>query len=198
MQLQQCINNLGGNLRISLLTLTYKPIILPDYIVSKFNLPCCVVNVEPLKRLVEFQANHELKPAPNLTSKHLQPSHFDKMKVSAALNVFSHSVSSSIKLMVDEGHQTEDALTTAWFLQIVDRRLTLMSSRFPAVALSKFDIDKHAEAVAFWNFVTELFQCLHIGREGYWKPVQSGVTLSMMSSLSLQDTILNQCDYNLY
>jgi len=49
--------------------------------------------------------------------------------------------------------------------------------------------------VAFLNFVAELFQCLRIGREGYWKPVQSGVILSTMSILSLQDTHLNQCDY---
>ena len=66
--------------------------------VSKFNLPSAVVSVEPIKRLVEYQKDRDLKPAPNLTAKHLQPSHFDKMKVSHALDLFIHSVSAALKL----------------------------------------------------------------------------------------------------
>jgi hypothetical protein len=47
-----------------------------------------------------YQQDLELKPAPNLTLKLLEPLHFDKMKVSLALHVFSHSVSSALTLMV--------------------------------------------------------------------------------------------------
>ena len=96
-----------------------QPIILPDDVVAKFDLPGNTVCAKPLKQLVTYQENCELKPAPNLTSKHLQLPHFEKMKVSAALNVFSHSVSASIELLVDQGHLTKESLTTAWFLQTV-------------------------------------------------------------------------------
>ena len=74
---------------------------IPPETVVQFRLPTDVVSVEPLQRLVEYQADKELKPAPKLTSKHLQPSHFEKMKVSQALNVFSHSVAARLRLMVE-------------------------------------------------------------------------------------------------
>ena len=69
--------------------------------VQQFNLPCNKVSIEPLKQLVEYQQDKDLEPAPNLTAKHLEPAHFDKMKVSHALNIFSNSVSAGLGLMVE-------------------------------------------------------------------------------------------------
>ena len=110
-------------------------IVLPDDVVNEFGLPCAVVSVEPLHVLVKYQANKDLKPAPKLTEKHLQPSHFEKMKVSHAMAIFSKSVSAAIRLLVDGGVIHNSALTTAWFLETVNRWFDLMSSRHPIMAL---------------------------------------------------------------
>lgn len=134
-------------------------------IVGRFDLPNSLVTGEPLKKLVNYQKDN-LKPAPNLTEKHLQLSHFDKMKVSTALNVFSHSVSSSLKLMVNSLNWSKSVLTTAWFLETISHFFDLMSSRHPTLALSKFDSDKYSESVKFLQMVKELFQNITIGKEG--------------------------------
>jgi hypothetical protein len=173
-------------------------IILPGSIVSKYNLPSPVISIDPIRRLVEYQKNKDLKPAPNLTEKHLQLSHFDKMKVSQALNIFSHSVSSALKLMVETEKWDSSTLTTAWFVDLMSRWFDLMSSRHPIMALSKFDADKYQAAISFLESVIEIFGQLSIGKQGAWKPVQTGVILSTMSVIDMQDTLLNKCGFKFF
>lgn len=168
-------------------------ITLPMNVVQKFNLPCNTVTIEPLKKLVEYQQDKDLKPAPNLTAKHLDPSHFDKMKVSHALNIFSHSVSAALKLMVETRQWDPHILTTCWFLDVMNRWFDLMSSRHPIIALSKFDIEKYNSAISFLDSVVDIFDGIAIGQTGAWKPVQTGVILSTLSVIQLQDRLLN-CD----
>jgi len=166
-------------------------IVLPQHIVQRFQLPSATVSVAPLNRLVKFQEHRDLKPAPRLTSKHLDISHFDKMKVSQALHVFSHSVSSALRLMVATENWEENVLTTAWFLEIMNKWFELMTSRHPVMAFSKFNGDKYDSAVSCLRTVIDLFQHVSIGKKGAWKPVQSGVLLSTFSVLELQNRFLN-------
>ena len=44
-------------------------------------------------------------------------------------------------------------LTTAWFLQTMKRSFNLMSSRHSVTAITKFGVDKYAEAVEVLKFV---------------------------------------------
>ena len=44
-------------------------------------------------------------------------------------------------------------VTTAWFLQTMNRCFNLMYSRHSVMAISKFGVDKYAEAVEFLKFV---------------------------------------------
>ena len=169
-------------------------IVLPADVVKKFNLPTAVVCVKPVKLLVDYQSGKDLKPAPKLTEKHLEPSHFDKMKVSHAMAVFSKSVSAALHVMVDTGVYDQSALTTAWFVDIVNHWFDLMSSRHPIVALSKFDQAKYVEAVEFLNMVNDLFRRVVIGNE-HWKPVQSGVILSTTSMLLVHEQLLNENNF---
>jgi len=74
---------------------------LPQDVVDKRGLPCATVSVAPLKRLVEYQKDKDLKPAPSLTAKHLDPLHFDKMKVPHAMNICSTSVPAALNLMAE-------------------------------------------------------------------------------------------------
>jgi hypothetical protein len=168
-------------------------IFLPQKIVQQFNLPCNKVSIEPLKQLVEYQKDRDLKPAPNLTAKHLEPAHFDKMKVSHALNIFSNSVSAALKLMVESQKWDQSVLTTCWFLELMNKWFDLMSSRYHVLALSKFDMNKYNSAIKFLDSVVDVFENLSIGKQndGPWKPVQTGVILSTVSVLHLQDRLLN-------
>jgi hypothetical protein len=100
-------------------------IVLPMHFVQKFNLPCDTVCIAALKKLVEYQKDKDLKPASNLTAKHIDPSHFDKMKVSQAMNIFSHSVSAALRLMV-ETNWDRNILTTRWFLEMMNKWFDLM------------------------------------------------------------------------
>ena len=170
-------------------------ITLPNYVVKQYSLPSAVVSVQPLKNLVVYQSDKDLKPAPNLNAKHLQPSHFDKMKVSNALNVFSHSVSAALRLMVETENWDKSALTTSWFIDVIDRWFNLMSSRYPVMALSLFDAEKYQSAVDFLEFMIDLFRHIAIGNGGVWKPVQTGIILSTMSVLQLQNKLLKQNNF---
>ena len=174
-------------------------IVLPMHFVQKFNLPCDTVCIAPLKKLVEYQKDKDLKPAPNLTAKHIDPSHFDKMKVSQAMNIFSHSVSAALRLMVETNNWDRNILTTCWFLEMMNKWFDLMSSRHPSIAISKFDVDKYNSTLSFLYSVVGVFESIAIAKPGTsasWKPVQSGVILSTLSVLQLQDRLLNTENFN--
>jgi hypothetical protein len=134
-------------------------IVLPDAIVKRFSLPSAVVSVDPLKQLVDYEALKDLKLAPKLAPKHLEPSYFDKMKMSFALSVFSPSVTAAICLLVAMDKLNSSALTTAWFLETMNHWFDLMSSRHPIMALSRFNEAKYKAAVDFFAycFVCEMF-----------------------------------------
>ncbi|KAK4321354.1 hypothetical protein Pmani_007835 [Petrolisthes manimaculis] len=70
------------------------------------------------------------------------------MKVSHALNFFSHSVSCGVRFLVEHEGRDKSDLTTAWFLEFVNKWFNLMSSRHPVMALSKCNRDVYEESVA--------------------------------------------------
>jgi hypothetical protein len=61
-------------------------ITLSDDIVSSEQLPDNVVSLKHVKDLINFQENSDLKLAPNLTAKHVNPGNFVKMKFSTCSN----------------------------------------------------------------------------------------------------------------
>ena len=136
-----------------------------------------------------------MKPAPKLTPKHLQPSHFEKMKVAHSMAIFSKCVSAALLVMVEADVCDRSALTTAWFLEIVNHWFDLMSSRHPVMALSKFDHTKYVQAVEFHGMVNGLFRNITTGKEGHWKPVQSGITLSTTAMLQAHQILLWQSNF---
>lgn len=57
-------------------------------VVDEFDLPSNEVSVTPVRELLAFHKDKDLKIAPKLTEAHVNPSHFEKMKVSVALIFF--------------------------------------------------------------------------------------------------------------
>ena len=68
---------------------------IPPDMVARENLSSNEVSIGPLKDLVHFQEGMALKISPYVR-KTLQPSHFNKMKVGPALNVFSKATSAGL------------------------------------------------------------------------------------------------------
>lgn len=165
-------------------------IILNDAVVEKCGLPSKEVSLEHIKKLLSFQADKDLKLAPKLTAATLNPSHFQKMKVSGALTFFSHSVSAGLRYLVECEGYGKELLTTAWFLDLINKWFDLMSSRHQKMALSKYNQVSYEQAIAHLETVTWVFQEISVGRKGRWKPIQTDVILSTTTILNLQSAYL--------
>lgn len=113
------------------------------------------------------------------------------MQVSNALRILSRSTASALRFMVENYGWEKDVLTTAWFIEHVNRWFELMSSRHPTTALSFFDSERYSEALTFLNKFKDMFTSLKIDT-GTFKPVQTGVILSTSSILYLQDLLLHE------
>lgn len=96
-------------------------ITLSENVVNRFRLPTNSVTADHIKSLLSFQAGKDLKLAPKLTNPVVNPSHFAKMRVAGALNFFSHSVSSGLRYLVDCEGYDQAHLTTAWFVELVNK-----------------------------------------------------------------------------
>ncbi|XP_064469958.1 uncharacterized protein LOC135384699 [Ornithodoros turicata] len=137
--------------------------------VHENNLQGCIISLDPLKKLVDFQDGSVFKLAPNLRKEVIEPNHFDKMKVSNAMKIFSHATAVALCYMVDKHGWPQQVLTTAWFIEQVNHWFDLMCSRHPVMALSNHNIDKHREAVAFLEKFMKFFSRAKIGN-GHFKP----------------------------
>lgn len=117
------------------------------------------------------------------------------MKVSTSTNVISHSVSSALKFLADELNKPE-YLTTAWFLDQVEKWFYLMTSRHPSCALSKFNIKTYDESIQFLKDFMDLFLNMDVGYKRIWKPSQTGVLISTQSMLDLHSYLLEAKNYS--
>jgi len=116
------------------------------------------------------------------------------MKVSKAANIVSTDVSASLQFLVDHENYHSSFKTTAWFIQQVAKWFTLMTSRNPVVALSKFNLEKYNETIQFLHNFMDMFKNIKIG-SGTWKPCQTGVLLATKSIIDLQNIFLNEKSY---
>lgn len=105
-------------------------------------------SVEHDNKLLSFPADKDLKLAPKLTAATLNTTHFQKMKVSGALAFFSHSVSSGLQYLVEYEGYSKDLLTTAWFVDLINKWFDLKSSRHPKMALSEHNQTSSEQAIA--------------------------------------------------
>lgn len=171
-----------------------KVIELPSDIVQKYGLPSKKVLASHISELVAHQETFIFKLAPKLTENDLVPTHFSKMKVSTSTNVISHSVSSALKFLAEVLNKPE-YLTTAWFLDQIEKWFYLMTSRHPSCSLSKFNLDVYNESIQFLNDFIYLFSNIKVGYKRSWKPSQSGVRISTQSMLEVHSYLLESKKY---
>ena len=130
---------------------------LSDDIVQRHQLPTNTVSLQAVRSLVDFQLDDDLKITPNVTSEKVNESHFDKMKVSSALNVFSRSVSVGLRYLVEYENYDKGLLTTAWFIDFSDRWFDLAASRNAVTALSRKNVNAYNKAIKHLEEAMALF-----------------------------------------
>ncbi|XP_064475404.1 uncharacterized protein LOC135389269 [Ornithodoros turicata] len=171
---------------------------IPPNVVKAENLPSDEVSVRHIRKVAEIDAEHDLKLAPHLKLKYLDPSHYEKMNVSSAVAVLNHAVAAAIRVLVQLGKLEKEAMTTAWFLEQVDKWFCLMSSRSVSTGLSNFKENKHQDAVCFLEVFARLMSAVKIKKETQnecFKPVQAGIMVSSMCAVRLQDLLLRKCNF---
>ena len=102
---------------------------LPEQVVKEYNLPTANVCSEDIKHLFDFQKDLEIKYAPKLTEKVINPTHFQKMNVGSAMNFFSTDVAAGLRKLVQDHGGNKNYLSTAWFVEWISKWFTLMASR---------------------------------------------------------------------
>lgn len=166
---------------------------LPRDVAEKHNLPTAEVSICYVKKLAEIDAALSLNLCPHLKPHFLDNRHYDKMNVSSAVGVLNRAVSAGIRLLVEMGKLTRDALATAWFIEQVHRWFSIMTARSFSTAMSHAKEDKHEAAVEFLKSFASLFRGISIygpnQREAF-KPVQAGVLVATTAAVEIQEQLL--------
>lgn len=81
-----------------------------------------------VKSFYDNDKMYPIRAAPKLTDSHINPSGFEKMKVKFASQIFSATVSAGISLFVRFGVISAEAITTAEFIDKVDKLFDLLNS----------------------------------------------------------------------
>ncbi|XP_049271728.1 uncharacterized protein LOC119395051 [Rhipicephalus sanguineus] len=162
--------------------------------VKEQELPGEIVSVDHIKAVLEFDSDDDLKVANKLSDIHIGSGHFTKMKVNVAVQMFREAPP-AIRYLVKQGKLKPEAEATAWFLELVSKWYTLMSSRHPVVALSYFDPSKHEDAVKILQLACTTFCRINMGKTAHWKPSQAGLLISTTVVLCLSDELLKKRGY---
>lgn len=158
-------------------------------IVQSEGLPCNEVQFRYLEQLEESQRRYQLKLAPNITVDILKPSNFNKMNVAAAAHIFSERTAAALETLVQLQIMERDALTTAWFLRTVRSWFNVMNGRYQKDAITLGNKQKKVSIIDNFLYLIE-----HIVIGGAWKPVQTGIKISVLNSICLIDKLFKD-DY---
>lgn len=166
----------------------HKHIIIPDEIVSKYNLGCNFINSDYVRQCIMVQEKLQLKLTPNLNLIKLEPTNnFDKMNVGYACDVFDFSVAAAIETLVKLVKLNKEALSTAWFIKVVRIWFDIMNGRTLDKAITPLNASaKLSEITEFKYIITQL------KFSNSWKPVQTGIKLTTLSFIALVKELLSE------
>ncbi|KAH6929222.1 hypothetical protein HPB50_025016 [Hyalomma asiaticum] len=104
---------------------------------TAFDTPDGKVSLEPLKEALKLDSNNlTLKAMPRLTTVHLEPNNFEKMRTSFAFQLFSADTLRGLQLYKPQlERRCGDTAATQKFFRMMKSLIAAMTSRFPAEAL---------------------------------------------------------------
>ncbi|XP_075534603.1 uncharacterized protein LOC142568607 [Dermacentor variabilis] len=170
---------------------------LSDATVKENNLPSSEVKLEHVRAVLDYDAEHELKVAPNLCEVHTSSGHFTKMKVGVAIQFFREAPA-AIRFLIRASVIEEEAETTAWFLELIFKWYSLMSSRNPTMALSRRSMAKYYAALGTLHTAVETIRSTKMGSTSLWKPCQAGLLIATTVVIHLQEVLLGNEGYDFF
>lgn len=177
------------NIRASLQS---QDIILPEDVVRENNLPTDRVSLKHVEKLVNVQNKAKDRGfvlAPGLTSRHICPGQFEKMKVHFSATVLSGTTAKALRFCAQQQNIPEigeEAMATAWFIDQVNDWFDLMNCRVDGIETGRIGEAKIAKLQAF----VTLMKALAFTKPG-WKPIQCGVLLSTTSAIRLHEELVS-------
>ncbi|XP_049268906.1 uncharacterized protein LOC119381959 [Rhipicephalus sanguineus] len=141
--------------------------------------------------------NVTLKAMPKLTTSHLNPNGFEKMRVSLAFQLFGDSVLRGLQhyksqLEASYGKGAIDA--TESFFRMMNRLIKAMTSRFKSEALWP-DSDGAAVLSGFLDYISKWEQHTNKGNGFLSKPTATGLRVTISSVLSLLNYVTKDLGY---
>jgi hypothetical protein len=122
------------------------------------------------------ECRRELKLAVKLKDAHISPNVAQKMKVSLAAQVFSHSVASGVRVLVDHGQMSDAALHTATFLHRMKDLFDLLNSATLIGKTGKGAVTRETVDTA----IKELTASKEFIRKWRFIPIEGGRTKTTM------------------
>jgi len=142
--------------------MTNKILYISDKIKNLYNLPTNVICSSHIEDIIKFQEKLDILLVPKLSEQNLVPNHFQKMKVGKSTNIINHDVCTALRFLSDELNKPE-YITTAWFIDIVDKWFTLMTSRHPVLALSKLKPEMYESSIKFLKGFIDIMMDIEVG-----------------------------------
>lgn len=174
-----------------------KTINVPEYFQDKYKLPTNVISSTHIFDLISFQTVFRFRLVPKSSFADLLPYDFDRASTftSKSKNVQNVDISKALKLVAKLNKQP-DYLTTAWFIDVLEKWFDLLTAKSPVTALNKYNEETYKEIVTFlYNFM-EIVDNMEVGDQKVWKPTQTGALISTKSMIQVQNILLNQKNYN--
>jgi len=170
--------------------MTNKILYISDKIKNLYNLPTNMICPSHIEDIIKFQEKLDFLLVPKLSEQDLVPNNFQKMKVGKSTNIINHDVCTALRFLSEELNKPE-YITTAWFIDIVDKWFTLMTSRHPVLALSKLKPEMYESSITFLKGFIDVMMDIDVGYKRTWKPSQKGSILATSSILDIQKIYLD-------
>lgn len=114
------------------------------------------------------------------------------MKVAAAAHIFSVKTAVALETLIELKIMDKEVETTAWFIRKVRAWFDIMNSRHQSEAI--FLNNKNLKIGILDNFL-DLIENIIIGKS--WKPVQTGIKMSILNTITLVDLLFKN-KYNFF
>lgn len=170
-----------------------------DECAKEYNLKSNKVDFNDIEDLFNVQASFKssLKLAPKLEEFKLHPTNFEKMKVKTSFHLLHRDVSSSLRILAEQETDKKDTyLTTAWFIEFINKWFYLMTSRGPCDgALNPKYKDSYDDNLQFLKKCIHVFKYIIIGNRKCWKPIQTGLIISTTSVIEFSSYCFEELNY---
>lgn len=175
--------------------MTNKILFINDNMQQLYNLPTNKICSSHIEDVIHYQEKLDFILVPKLSQHDLMPNHFQKMKVGNSKNVINHDLNTALRFLSTELNKSEYT-TTAWFIDLVDKWFSLMTSRHPVLAISKLQPDIYEKTIQFLKNFINIITNLEVGHKRIWKPSQTGAILATSSILDIQKLYLDEKGYH--